>query len=78
MCQTRPPRTLTGTQMLQDEREYLELEKLQIESRKLVAETRKLLAEETKLKREAFWYPFLVGAGLITAASAIINLLSKT
>ncbi|MGA3678967.1 hypothetical protein [Pseudomonas graminis] len=64
--------------MLQDDREHLEVEKLQIETRKFVAETRKLLAEETKLKREAFWYPFLVGAGLITAASAIINLLSRT
>jgi hypothetical protein len=64
--------------MLQDDREHLELENLQIQSRKLVAETRKLLAEEQKLKREAFWYPFLVGAGLITAASAIINLLSKS
>ena len=63
--------------MLQDDRQYLELENLQIQSRKLVAETRKLLAEEKKLKREAFWYPYLVCAGLITAASAIINLLSK-
>ncbi|KFE56861.1 hypothetical protein [Pseudomonas syringae] len=63
--------------MLQDDRQYLELENLQIQSRKLVAETRKLLAEEKKLKREAFWYPYLVGAGLITAASAIINLISK-
>lgn len=64
--------------MLLDDHEYLELEKLQIESRKLIAETRKLLAEETKLKREAFWYPFLVGAGLMTAASAIINLISAS
>ncbi|MEQ7918306.1 hypothetical protein ABQX22_03870 [Xanthomonas sp. WHRI 1810A] len=62
--------------MLQDDRKFLELEKLQIETRKLVSETRKLLAEERKLRSEAFWYPFLVGAGLITAASAIINLLS--
>ncbi|MDY7563448.1 MULTISPECIES: hypothetical protein [unclassified Pseudomonas] len=64
--------------MLHDDREYLELEKLQLETRKLTAETRKLLAEEKKLKRESVWYPFLVGAALITAGSAIMNLLSKS
>ncbi|BAP44786.1 phage associated protein [Pseudomonas sp. StFLB209] len=64
--------------MLHDDRQNLELEKLQIESRKLLIETRKLMAEEKKLKREAFWYPFLVGAGLITAAGALIKLLDFT
>lgn len=63
--------------MLLDDREHLELENLQVENRKLQAEARKLVAEASKLKREAFWYPFLVGAGFITAMTAIINLLSK-
>lgn len=63
---------------LQDSRNHPELDNLQIQNRKLVAETRKLLAEEKKLRREAFWYPFLVGADLITAAGAIINLLSRS
>ncbi|RML31608.1 Phage associated protein [Pseudomonas syringae pv. atrofaciens] len=64
--------------MLQNNRHNLELEKLQLECRKLVAETRKLLSEDRKLKREAFWYPFLVGAGLITAGSAILKLLAPS
>lgn len=62
--------------MLQEEREYLELEKLQLENRKLLAESRKLMAEERKLRREAMWYPFLVGAALITATGTVIRMLN--
>jgi hypothetical protein len=52
--------------MLQNDRDNLELE-----TRKLLAETRKLTAEETKLKHEAFWYPYAVGAGVVTAIVAV-------
>jgi len=57
--------------MLQDDRDNLELDKLLVETRKLLAETCKLTAEETKLKHEAFWYPYAVGAGVVTAIVAV-------
>jgi hypothetical protein len=57
--------------MLQNDRDNLELDKLLVETRKLLAETRKLTAEETKLKHEAFWYPYAVGAGVVTAIVAV-------
>ncbi|TDV67502.1 hypothetical protein [Pseudomonas sp. LP_7_YM] len=63
--------------MLRDDREHLELEKLSVEIHKLMAESRKLAAEEAKIKREAMFYPFAVGAGLITALVALITLLRK-
>jgi hypothetical protein len=63
--------------MLQNDRDNLELDKLQIEIRKFTAETRKFMAEEGKLKQEAFWYPFAVGAGIVTAMVAAVGLLSK-
>jgi hypothetical protein len=48
-----------------------------MEIRKFTAETRKFMAEEGKLKQEAFWYPFAVGAGIVTAMVAAVGLLSK-
>jgi len=59
--------------MLQDDRDHLELEKLLVETRKLLAETRKLMAEETKLKDEALWYPYAVGAAVMTAIAAVVG-----
>jgi hypothetical protein len=59
--------------MLQDDRDNLELEKLLVETRKLLAETRKLTAEETKLKHEALWYPYAVGAAVMTAIAAVVG-----
>lgn len=56
--------------MLQNDRDNLELDKIQVEIRKLLIESRKLKAEETKLKQDAFWYPFAVGAGMVTAIVA--------
>lgn len=63
--------------MLQNDRDNLELDKLQVEIRKFLAETRKLTAEETKLKQEAFWYPFAVGAGMVTAIGAAAGFWAK-
>ncbi|MFJ7314531.1 hypothetical protein ACIQVE_17580 [Pseudomonas sp. NPDC098747] len=63
--------------MLQDDRENLELERLQNETRKLVVERLKLMAEEGKLKREKFWCPVAVGAGVLTAFAAVLSLLVK-
>lgn len=63
--------------MLRDEREHLELEKLSVEIRKFMAETRKLNAEEEKMRREAMFYPFAVGAGLVTAMVALFTFLSR-
>lgn len=63
--------------MLQNDRDNLELDKLQVEIRKFLAETRKLSAEETKLKQEAFWYPFAVGAGMVTAIVAAAGFWTK-
>jgi hypothetical protein len=51
--------------MLQNDRDNLELDKLQVE-------TRKFMAEENKLRQEAFWYPFAVGARLVTAFVAVM------
>lgn len=56
-----------------NDRDNLELDKLLVETRKLLAEARKLTAEETKLKHEAFWYPYAVGAGVVTAFVAIAS-----
>jgi hypothetical protein len=42
-----------------------------------MAETRKFMAEESKLRQEAFWYPFAVGVGLVTAFVAAVGLWSK-
>jgi hypothetical protein len=42
-----------------------------------MAETRKFMAEESELRQEAFWYPFAVGAGLVTAFVAAVGLWSK-
>ncbi|MDO9329119.1 MAG: hypothetical protein Q7U27_10345 [Pseudomonas sp.] len=63
--------------MLQNDRKNLELDKLQVEIRRFIAETRKFMAEESKLRQEAFWYPFAVGAGLMTAVVAAVGLCSK-
>ncbi|MHC8314293.1 hypothetical protein [Pseudomonas sp. LB3P31] len=63
--------------MLQNDRDNLELDKLQEETRKLGAESRKFRAEEGKLKLEAFWYPFAVGGGLVTALVAAVGVLSR-
>lgn len=63
--------------MLQNDRDNLELDKLQVEVRRFTAETRKLMAEEIKLKQEALWYPFAVGAGIVTAVVAAASLWSK-
>ncbi|MGL6242003.1 hypothetical protein [Pseudomonas sp.] len=63
--------------MLQNDRDNLELDRLQVEIRKFMAETRKFMAEESKLRQEAFWYPFAVGAGLVTAVVAAVGLWSK-
>lgn len=63
--------------MLQNARKNLELDKLQVEIRRFIAETRKFMAEESKLRQEAFWYPFAVGAGLVTAVVAAVGLWSK-
>lgn len=63
--------------MLQNDRNNLELDKLQVEIRRFIAETRKFMAEESKLRQEAFWYPFAVGAGLVTAVVAAVGLWSK-
>lgn len=63
--------------MLQNDRDNLELDKLQVEIRKFMAETRKFMDEESKLRQEAFWYPFAVGAGLVTAFVAAVGLWSK-
>ncbi|MGW8463384.1 hypothetical protein [Pseudomonas sp. CLCA07] len=63
--------------MLQNDRDNLELDKLQVEIRKFMAETRKFMAEESKLRQETFWYPFAVGAGLVTAFVAAVGLWSK-
>jgi hypothetical protein len=60
--------------MLQNDRDNLELDKLLVETRKLLAETRKLTAEETKLKHEALWYPYAVGAAVVTAIVAVAGL----
>ncbi|WP_285416015.1 hypothetical protein [Pseudomonas sp. efr-133-TYG-5] len=56
--------------MFLDERDSVELEKLQTETQRLAAERRKLMAEEFKLKRETFFYPIVVGAGVVTALAA--------
>lgn len=63
--------------MLQNDRDNLELDKLQVEIRRCAAETRKFMAEESKLKQEAFWYPFAVGAGMVTAIVAAVGLWSR-
>jgi hypothetical protein len=63
--------------MLQTDRDNLELDKLQAETRRLAAETRKFMAEENKLKNDSFWYPVVVGAGLITAFTAAAGLWTK-
>lgn len=63
--------------MRQNDRENLELDKLQVELRRFTAETRKFMAEESKLKQEALWYPFAVGAGVVTAIVAAASLWSK-
>lgn len=63
--------------MLQNDRENLELDKLQVEVRRFTAETRKFMAEESKLKQEVPWYPFAVGAGVVTAIVAAASLWSK-
>jgi hypothetical protein len=73
----RDPTPRKDEGMFRDDRESLELEKLSVEIRKLMAETRKLAAEEEKIRREAMFYPFVVGAGLVTALVALITLLRK-
>jgi hypothetical protein len=61
--------------MMREDREHLELEKFSVEIHKLMIESRKLAAEEYKIRREAMWYPAVVGAGLITASVALVTLL---
>ncbi|WP_447794855.1 MULTISPECIES: hypothetical protein [Pseudomonas] len=63
--------------MLENDRDNPELDKLQVEIRKLMAETRRFMAEESKLRQEAFWYPFAVGAGLVTGVVAAVGLWSR-
>jgi len=63
--------------MLREEREYLELENLSVETRKFMAEMSKLNTEKEKIKRETVLYPFVVGAGLITALVALFTFLDK-
>jgi hypothetical protein len=63
--------------MLQNDRDNLELDKLQVEIRKFTSGTRKFMAEESKLQQEAFWSPFAVGAGIVTAIVAAAGLWSK-
>jgi hypothetical protein len=58
-------------------RETLELEKLNVEIRKFMAESRKLNAEALKFRRESDWYPFAVGAALVTAIVATVALLIR-
>lgn len=60
-----------------DSHENVALERLQTETRKLGAERRKLLAEVAKLRLETFLYPFVVGAGVLTAAATAIGLYLK-
>ncbi|NBB09525.1 hypothetical protein [Pseudomonas sp. SLFW] len=61
--------------MMREDREHLELERFSVEIHKLMIESRKLAAEEDKMRREAMWYPAVVGAGLITACVALLTLL---
>ncbi|WP_077048969.1 hypothetical protein [Pseudomonas sp. KK4] len=63
--------------MRQNDRENLELDKLQIEIRRLNAESRKLVAEESKFKQEAFWYPYAVATGMVTAVVAVAGLWTR-
>jgi len=63
--------------MLREEREHLELENLSVETRKLMAEMSKLNTEKEKIKRETALYPYVVGAGLITALVALFTFLDK-
>ncbi|SDT26560.1 hypothetical protein NLK61_00910 [Pseudomonas fuscovaginae UPB0736] len=63
--------------MLREDREDLELENLSVTNRKCLAETRKLNAEEKKIKREALLYPFVVGAGLLTALVTLFTVLDR-
>lgn len=63
--------------MLRENREHLELEKLSVEVRKFMVETRKLTAEEEKMRSEAMFYPFAVGAGLVTALVALFTVLNR-
>ncbi|BBP77538.1 MULTISPECIES: hypothetical protein [Pseudomonas] len=63
--------------MLREDREHLELENLSVESHKLMAEARKLDIEKEKIKLEAMLYPFVVGAGLITALVALLTFMER-
>ncbi|NVZ29722.1 hypothetical protein HX881_29510 [Pseudomonas gingeri] len=63
--------------MLREDREHLELENLSVESYKLMAEARKLGIEKEKIKLEAILYPFVVGAGLITALVALLTFMER-
>lgn len=63
--------------MSQDNRDHPELENLHIEARTLTVETRKLSAGKPEARQRGFWYPLLVGAGLVTATSTVINLVAQ-
>ena len=63
--------------MSQDNRDHPVLENLHIEAPTLTVETRKLSPEEPEPRQRGFWYPLLVGAGLVTATSTVINLIAQ-
>lgn len=63
--------------MLQDDREYMELQRLMNETRKLAAERQKLLAEAKKLERETNLYPLAVLGGVVTAITAVAGVFFK-
>jgi hypothetical protein len=62
-----------GRQMLQNNREHLELERIMSEIRKLAAERKKLIAEEKKLRWDTYFYPFAVVTGVLTATAAAVG-----
>ncbi|WP_460357589.1 MULTISPECIES: hypothetical protein [unclassified Pseudomonas] len=66
-----------GRQMLQNNREHLELERIMSEIRKLAAERKKLIAEEKKLRWDTYFYPFAVVTGVLTATAAVVGLSLK-
>ncbi|MFJ2287681.1 hypothetical protein ACIOUF_15145 [Pseudomonas iridis] len=66
-----------GRRMLQDDREYMELQRLMNETRKLAAERQKLLAEAKKLERETNLYPLAVLGGVVTAITAVAGVFFK-
>lgn len=56
------------------EKEQMEIRHMFNEIEKMNAETRKIRIEAGKLKREDFYYPFVVGAGVFGVAVAFVKL----